>query len=143
PGPPTCESLFEGHDEVLKRSWTAVDDQISVDLHSFSILPVGMSVPAVYSSLSESMKLCVALLAAVPLCGQWTQFRGQNASGIAVARNLPIEFGPQKNVLWKTELPRGHSSPVIAGGRIFLTAEEGVTLARASAADKVADTGQG
>lgn len=89
------------------------------------------------------MKLWIVVLSAFPLCGQWTQFRGENASGVAVARNLPIEFGPAKSVVWKTELPRGHSSPVVDHGRIFLTAVEGETTERASAADKVADTGQG
>jgi outer membrane protein assembly factor BamB len=87
------------------------------------------------------MRLCLLLLAAVPLSGQWTQFRGPNASGVAVARNLPVEFGPEKNAIWKTELPPGHSSPVIARGRIFLTAVEGESLAQDG--DKVTDTGQG
>ena len=41
---------------------------------------------------------------------------------------MPTEFGPQKNVLWKTELPPGNSSPVLVGDRIFLTASEGDDL---------------
>ena len=41
---------------------------------------------------------------------------------------MPTEFGPQKNVLWRTELPEGKSSPVLAGDRIFLTAAEGEEL---------------
>jgi len=71
------------------------------------------------------LKLSILFLAALPLAAQWSQFRGPNASGVATARNLPVEFGPEKNVVWKTELPPGHSSPVIAGNRIFLTAVEG------------------
>jgi len=39
-----------------------------------------------------------------------------------------VEFGPERNVQWKTAVPRGNSSPVIAGGRIFLTAHEGEKL---------------
>ena len=31
-------------------------------------------------------------------------------------------------MLWKTELPLGKSSPVLAGNRIFLTASEGDDL---------------
>ncbi len=87
------------------------------------------------------MRLWVLLLAVTPLAAQWPQFRGPNASGVAVARNLPVEFGPGKNVVWKTELPAGHSSPVIGGGRIFLTAAEGEKLAVAG--DKVTDAGEG
>jgi len=35
--------------------------------------------------------------------------------------DLPVEFGPTKNVVWKTLLPPGHSSPVLTNDRIFLT----------------------
>lgn len=58
----------------------------------------------------------------------WLQFRGPNASGISHNTNLPVEFGPDKNVVWKTPLPPGHSSPVLAGDRIFVTAFEGEKL---------------
>jgi outer membrane protein assembly factor BamB len=59
----------------------------------------------------------------------WNQFRGPNASGLCPScGQLPIEFGPQKNVLWKTELPVGKSSPILVGDRIFLTASEGDDL---------------
>ncbi|MBM3814945.1 MAG: pyrrolo-quinoline quinone, partial [Acidimicrobiia bacterium] len=51
----------------------------------------------------------------------WPMFRGPNASGIGGEKNLPDEFGPQKNLIWKTPLPAGHSSPVLIGDRIFLT----------------------
>src|SRR5262249_33688203 len=43
------------------------------------------------------------------------------------ATNLPVEFGPEKNVIWKTELPPGHSSPVLASNRIFITAHTPIT----------------
>jgi len=53
----------------------------------------------------------------------WAQFRGPNATGIAaVSKAPPAEFGPDKNLLWKTAVPPGHSSPVLWGDRIFLTA---------------------
>jgi outer membrane protein assembly factor BamB len=67
----------------------------------------------------------------------WPQFRGENARGFSEATNLPLQFGPSKNVLWKTALPPGHSSPVITADRIFLTAFDAsklyvITLDRAS-----------
>ncbi|HMG36848.1 MAG TPA: PQQ-binding-like beta-propeller repeat protein [Blastocatellia bacterium] len=55
----------------------------------------------------------------------WTQFRGPNGSGVSASTGLPVEFGPTKNVIWKTALPAGHSSPVLAGDRIFVTAHAG------------------
>lgn len=54
----------------------------------------------------------------------WSQFRGPNASGVADEKDLPVEFGPTKNVVWKTALPAGHSSPVLTKDRVFVTAYE-------------------
>jgi outer membrane protein assembly factor BamB len=72
--------------------------------------------------------LGIGILAVVAGASEWPQFRGPNSSGVSNAANLPVEFGPNKNVVWKTALPPGHSSPVIAGDRIFLTAFEGEKL---------------
>jgi outer membrane protein assembly factor BamB len=58
----------------------------------------------------------------------WSRFRGPNGTGVAIARGLPLEFGPDKNVIWKIELPPGHSSPILTETRIFLTAFEGENL---------------
>jgi len=77
-----------------------------------------------------------------PADGDWAQFRGPSGSGVGTARNLPVEFGPRKNVVWKTEVPPGHSSPVIAGDRIFLTAAEGEDLGDAGR-EKVVDQAEG
>jgi outer membrane protein assembly factor BamB len=52
----------------------------------------------------------------------WSQFRGPNGTGVSETTGLPAEFGPSKNVVWKTELPPGHSSPVLTEDRIFVTA---------------------
>src|SRR6267378_2309460 len=73
--------------------------------------------------------LPLALLIANPtLAADWPQFRGLNGLGVSADKHLPVEFGPQKNVVWKTELPPGHSSPILVGPRIFVTAYEGEKL---------------
>ena len=59
---------------------------------------------------------------------EWDRFRGPNGSGVSGARGVPAEFGPTRNLLWKTGLPPGHSSPVLTAGRIFLTAFDGDKL---------------
>src|SRR5258708_1804819 len=56
--------------------------------------------------------------------GQWDRFRGPNGTGVSESAGLPAEFGPKKNLIWRTELPPGHSSPVIGGERIYLTGVE-------------------
>jgi outer membrane protein assembly factor BamB len=50
----------------------------------------------------------------------WPQFRGPNSSGLGEG-GPPIHFGPDQNVLWKTAVGAGLSSPTIWEGRIFLT----------------------
>jgi outer membrane protein assembly factor BamB len=57
----------------------------------------------------------------------WSRFRGPNGTGVSLTTNLPNEFGPDKNVGWKTPLPPGHSSPVLTRTHIFLTAHTPTT----------------
>ena len=53
----------------------------------------------------------------------WPQFRGAKSSGLAATDTaLPADIGPDKHVVWKADLPPGHSSPIVVGERIFLTA---------------------
>lgn len=65
----------------------------------------------------------ICILALTAQAGSWTQFRGPNGSGLADTNAaLPSAIGPDENVVWKTPLPSGHSSPVVIGNRIFVTA---------------------
>ena len=78
-------------------------------------------------SMSKIKHILVSLLFASLLCTtvvaeDWTQFRGPNGTGVSETNGLPTEFGPDKNVIWKTPLPPGHSSPVLTRNRIFVTA---------------------
>jgi outer membrane protein assembly factor BamB len=71
--------------------------------------------------------LCALLLGAfiaVAADAGWTQFRGPNGSGVGSTAGYPIEFSPTKNVVWKKAVPFAQSSPVVAGGRVYLTAGE-------------------
>lgn len=72
---------------------------------------------------------CAAVVLAIGVWGvsnvhgeDWPQFRGPGGAGRAAAGAYPTEIGPTTNVLWKTPLPPGHSSPVVHGDRIFVTA---------------------
>lgn len=69
--------------------------------------------------------LMAALLVAAnfAFADNWPQFRGPGSQGISLETNLPVKWDATTNVRWKTRLPGpGHSSPVIWGNRIFLTA---------------------
>ena len=71
------------------------------------------------------LALCAAALLSAT---DWPTFRGPNASGIADAAAVPVDFGPATNVVWKTALPAGTSSPVVARDRVFITGVEGTSL---------------
>ena len=64
----------------------------------------------------------VSMALTLAFAEDWSQFRGPNGSGVSTSTGLPAEFGPEKNVIWKTALPPGHSSPVLTRNRIFVTA---------------------
>ncbi len=52
----------------------------------------------------------------------WLQFRGSNASGIAPEDAYPpVHFNADTNLLWRTEMQPGWSSPCIVNDKIFLT----------------------
>lgn len=55
---------------------------------------------------------------------QWNMFRGPNGSGAIETGQLPSLFGPDTNVIWKVDMPKGYSSPVLSDNFIFLTGEE-------------------
>jgi outer membrane protein assembly factor BamB len=50
----------------------------------------------------------------------WPQFRGPNSSGLGDGK-APVQFGPGQNVLWKTPVGAGLSSPIVWESRVFLT----------------------
>jgi outer membrane protein assembly factor BamB len=62
----------------------------------------------------------IVVLSSFAGAAEWPQFRGPNSSGIGDGKP-PVEFGPSQNVLWKTAVGSGLSSPIIAKGRVFLT----------------------
>ena len=52
----------------------------------------------------------------------WPQFRGPGGQGHSAEQGVPLEWSESQNVVWKTPVPGlGWSSPVVAGGRVWLT----------------------
>jgi outer membrane protein assembly factor BamB len=72
-----------------------------------------------------SLSLAAVLLGLPAAAGDWTQFRGPGG-GVSAEKDLPVKWGKDEGLLWKAALPgRGLSNPVIAAGRIYLTACSG------------------
>jgi len=73
-----------------------------------------------------SIFMCVASAATVMLAHDWPQFRGPDGQGHSVEQGLPSDWSESRNVVWKTPIPGlGWSSPVVADGRVWLTAAIG------------------
>ena len=52
----------------------------------------------------------------------WPQFRGPESRGISLDKNLPHEWGTERNVRWKVPIPgSGWSSPIVWGDKVFIT----------------------
>jgi outer membrane protein assembly factor BamB len=59
----------------------------------------------------------------------WTQFRGPGGQGSSPEKGLPVAWGPNQNLAWKTDLPGpGTSSPVFLGDRLYLTCFTGYNV---------------
>jgi outer membrane protein assembly factor BamB len=67
--------------------------------------------------------LCLTFSFALPLpAADWAQFRGPSGDGHAADAKLPTEWDKTRNVTWRKEIPGlGWSSPVVGGGKIYVT----------------------
>jgi outer membrane protein assembly factor BamB len=72
--------------------------------------------------LALSLLLALTWSGAVTPADDWPQFRGPSGQGQSAETGLPIAWSESQNVVWKTPVPgRGWSSPVVAGGRVWVT----------------------
>jgi outer membrane protein assembly factor BamB len=75
---------------------------------------------------------CVALVPVLPAqAGDWPQFRGPGGTAVSEETGLPVKWSRTENVRWVADLPgRGVSSPVVAAGRVYVTASSGYRHSR-------------
>jgi outer membrane protein assembly factor BamB len=96
----------------------------------FHLRPVALSMVVFLACAALSVVAEVADTSAT-WRGNWPQFRGPNGSAVSAETGLPVEWAKDKNIRWKAPLPgKGLSNPVIAGGRIFVTASSGFQESR-------------
>ncbi len=58
------------------------------------------------------------------MAADWPQWRGPDGNGVAASAHPPSTWSATENIAWKVDVPgRGHSQPVVLGGRIFLTTD--------------------
>jgi outer membrane protein assembly factor BamB len=77
---------------------------------------------------SAVFALALAALAASGLpAADWPRFRGPNGAGVADGPALPSSLDPA-GAAWKVSVPRGYSSPILFGDRLYLTAFDDTDL---------------
>ncbi|HEV3205240.1 MAG TPA: PQQ-binding-like beta-propeller repeat protein, partial [Gemmataceae bacterium] len=66
--------------------------------------------------------ISVVCLPALAGASDWPQFRGPNGSATSAGNQLPVNWGADKNIAWKAQIPGyGWSSPIIWGDKVFVT----------------------
>lgn len=69
------------------------------------------------------VSILLVIIASIPRtpAQEWTRFRGPNGAGVCDATTVPAKW-TDDDYNWQIDLPgKGHSSPVIWKGRLFLT----------------------
>jgi outer membrane protein assembly factor BamB len=78
------------------------------------------------------LAILVALAGSPASAQDWPAFRGPDGQGHSTESPLPLEWSETRNISWKTPLPGlGWSSPVVAGGRVWITTaveQRGISL---------------
>lgn len=68
-------------------------------------------------------------LASAAHAENWPQWRGPNHDGVSHEKDIPTEWGADKNIVWKLDLPGvGCSTPAIRDERVFVTTEDGADV---------------
>jgi outer membrane protein assembly factor BamB len=72
---------------------------------------------------SVTLWLVMAFLPGMGFADDWPTWRGPLGDGVSTEAATLTDWGPQKNLRWKVALPSGsNSSPIVRGGRVFVTA---------------------
>jgi outer membrane protein assembly factor BamB len=82
-------------------------------------------------SVVRRLVVCALVVGIVPTvqAENWPQWRGPRLDGVSLEKNLPAEFGPNKNVAWRTPLPgQAGATPVVWDNRIFVSSVDGAEL---------------
>jgi outer membrane protein assembly factor BamB len=72
----------------------------------------------------RSLLSALFLFAFTATAQEWTRFRGPNGSGVSADTGFPTEFNKRTNLVWRTPVRPGKSSPVLTRRHVFITAHE-------------------
>ena len=68
------------------------------------------------------MVMSFGLVASTGAAADWPEFRGPEGKGVYTGKPLPLTWGAETNVTWKTAIPGlGWSSPIAVKGKLYFT----------------------
>jgi outer membrane protein assembly factor BamB len=77
--------------------------------------------------------LIICLIPTTAFASDWPQWRGTDMNGVSSATDLPSQWGPESNIVWRTDLPAwSGGTPVIHGDYVFVTSPSATTKAEVS-----------
>lgn len=108
---------------------TGRKDCVSAGRLSLTSVPQSLATRRPFLSVKRIAARCLVTaliaggLAAPAFAADWTMFRGPTRDGVAPAgESAPTQWSTTENIQWKTALPGpGNSSPMVFGGKVFLT----------------------
>ena len=102
---------------LLTRSW--LKDKREFNMAKVLRCLVGLACLLAFSALADD----AGGYSSTDMLRNWPQWRGPLANGVAPHANPPVHWSEKKNVRWKLPLPgKGHSTPIVFGDRVFVTA---------------------
>jgi outer membrane protein assembly factor BamB len=85
-------------------------------------------------AMTSASRLAIGLALVVGTrvgAADWPQWRGPHGSGISDEKNLPERWSATENVAWTASLAgAGVSTPIVSGGRVFVTSQIGAGVRR-------------
>lgn len=79
--------------------------------------------------MTARLQACLALALLFSSSAEdWTRFRGPNGSGVSSDTGFPVKFDKARNMLWRTPVRPGKSSPVLSARHVFLSGFENEKL---------------
>ncbi len=131
-----------------KQSWLKTDNK-PMDTSTMPFYPLSwirISFRSRWTPIALAIALSgVSFFSSGVLAEDWLQFRGPEASGLAIQSNPPIEFTAEgnKNIAWRSELPgRSAGGAIVVGSQVIATSSQGLDQRRIYVTSVDAATGQ-
>lgn len=117
-------SILKMRPPLLQRSWRGPIAHAKYSLHANRPARLGLVVACAVCALLLA-RPCRFATAAEP--NEPVGWRG-NATGQYPRADPVTSWSADQNILWKTEVGKGNSTPIVVGSRVFLTSEPDVLI---------------